>query len=53
MQAILVAQDKGTMEFCDIEMIEHVHFSPLGSRSTLEMVEGYKRRVEEVVRAHF
>ena len=53
MQAILVAQDKGTMEFCDIEMIEHVHFSPLGSRSTPEMIEGYKRRGEDVVRSHF
>jgi len=53
MRAILVAQDKGTMEFCNIEMIEHVHFSPLGRRSTPEMVDGYKRRVEEVVRTHF
>jgi hypothetical protein len=48
-----VAQDMGTMEFCGIAMIEHVHFSPLGSRSTAEMVEGYKRRVEEVVRKNF
>lgn len=53
MQAIRVAQDIGTLEFCNIGMIEHVHFSPVGSRSTPEMVEGYKRRVEETVRAHF
>jgi NAD(P)H dehydrogenase (quinone) len=53
MQAILVAQDLGTMQFCDIDMIEHVHFSPVGSRSTPEMIAGYKRRVEEVVRTHF
>ncbi len=52
MGAIRVAQDMGTMEFCGIDMIEHVHFSPLGTRSTAEMVEGYKRRVEEVVRAN-
>lgn len=53
MGAIRVAQDMGTMEFCGIDMIEHVHFSPLGSRSTAEMVDGYKRRVEEVARGHF
>jgi NAD(P)H dehydrogenase (quinone) len=53
MQAIRVAQDMGTMEFCNIDMIEHVHFSPVGSRSTPEMVEGYKRQVEERVRMHF
>jgi NAD(P)H dehydrogenase (quinone) len=53
MQAIRVAQDMGTMQFCAIDMIEHVHFSPLGRRSTPEMIEGYKRRVEEAVRKHF
>lgn len=53
MQAVRVAQDMGTMEFCGIAMIEHLHFSPLGSRSTAEMVEGYKRRVEQVARTHF
>lgn len=53
MQAVRVAQDLGTMEFCNIEMIEHVHFSPVGSRSTPEMVENYKQRVRETVRTHF
>jgi NAD(P)H dehydrogenase (quinone) len=53
MQAVRVAQDLGTMEFCNIGMIEHVHFSPVGSRSTPEMVERYKQRVEQVVRTHF
>ena len=53
MQAVRVAQDLGTMEFCGIRMIEHVHFSPVGSRSTPEMVEGYKQRVRDVVRARF
>lgn len=53
MQAVRVAQDLGTIEFCNIGMIEHVHFSPVGSRSTPEMVEGYKQRVRDVVRARF
>lgn len=53
MRAILMAQDQGTMRFCSIEMIEHVHFSPVGSRSTPGMIEGYKQRVGEVVRTHF
>ncbi len=53
MQAIRVAQDLGSMQFCGMELIEHVHFSPLGTRSTAKMVEGYKRRFETVVRANF
>ena len=53
MQAVHVAQDIGTMQFCNIEMIDHIHFSPVGSRSSPEMVEGYKRQVEKVVRTYF
>jgi len=53
MQAIRIAQDVGTVQFCNIDVIEHVHFSPVGSRSTPGMIEGYKQRVREVVRQHF
>ena len=53
MQAIRVAQDLGTMRFCAMEMLEHLHFSPVGSRSTPAMVEGYKERVREAVRRLF
>lgn len=50
MAAIDVAQRVGTIEFCDMEMLGHLHFSPLGRRSTAEMVEGYKGRIREFVR---
>ncbi len=51
MKAVEVAQDLGTMEFCDIKMLGHLHFAPLGSRSTPTMVEGYHARVRDFVRS--
>lgn len=51
MKAVEVAQDLGTMEFCDIEMLGHLHFAPLGSRSTPAMIEGYHARVRDFVRS--
>lgn len=51
MAAIDVAQRVGTIEFCDMEMLGHLHFSPLGRRSTPEMVEGYKQRIRDFVAA--
>jgi NAD(P)H dehydrogenase (quinone) len=53
MLAIKIAQDFGTMEFCDIAMIGHLHFGPVGRRSTPEMIEGYKNQVRMFVREHF
>ena len=50
MKAVQVAQDLGTMEFCDIEMLGHLHFAPLGSRSTPTMIDGYHARVRDFVR---
>jgi NAD(P)H dehydrogenase (quinone) len=43
----------GTVEFCGIELLEHVHFAPVGRRSSPEMVQGYLRRVAEAVAKHF
>jgi len=51
--AMRIAQDVGTMEFCGLEMIRHLHFAPLGSRATAEMVEGYKRQIRDLVREVF
>ncbi len=51
MRAVEVAQDVGTMEFCDIQMLGHLHFAPLGSRSTPAMIEGYHARVRDFVRS--
>jgi NAD(P)H dehydrogenase (quinone) len=49
-EAIRVAQDFGTMEFCDMRMLGHLHFGPVGRRSSPEMVEGYKATVRAFVR---
>lgn len=51
MAAIDVAQRVGTIEFCGMEMLGHLHFAPLGRRSTPEMVEGYRQRIRDFVRA--
>jgi NAD(P)H dehydrogenase (quinone) len=51
MKAVQVAQDLGTMEFCDIEMLGHLHFAPVGSRSTPAMIESYHARVRDFVRS--
>jgi NAD(P)H dehydrogenase (quinone) len=53
MEAIRIAQDFGTMEFCDMQMMGHLHFAPVGSRSNAEMIEDYKRQVREFVRTQF
>jgi NAD(P)H dehydrogenase (quinone) len=53
MEAVRIAQDIGTMEFCDMEVMGHLHFAPLGSRSTPEMIETYKQRVRDFVREKF
>lgn len=43
----------GTVEFCGIQLLEHVHFAPVGTRSTPEMIEQYLQRVREVAQRHF
>lgn len=53
MQAIRTAQDKYTMEFCDIAMLGHLHFGPVGRRSTPEDIASYRRRVVDFVAANF
>lgn len=53
MQAIRVAQDLGTMEFCDMEMLGHLHFAPVGRRSKPEDIEAYKQTVRDFVARNF
>jgi NAD(P)H dehydrogenase (quinone) len=50
MAAISVAQVLGTLEFCDLSVLGHLHFAPVGRRSPPEMVEGYKQQVRDFVR---
>ena len=53
MASIQIAQDFGTMQFCAMDVIEHIHLAPLGSRSTPGMVEGYKQRVRAAIQNNF
>lgn len=53
MKSILVAQDLGTIEFCGMEVVEHVHFAPVGRRSTPEMIERWMQGVRDRVHRHF
>lgn len=53
MDAIRVMWDVGTVRFCDMTMLGHVHAGPVGSRSTPEMIAGYLDRVRSTVQEHF
>ena len=53
MQSILVSQDLGTMQFCAVEVIEHVHFAPVGRRSTPAMIESWRAHVRDCVNRNF
>lgn len=53
LDAIRVMWGVGTVEFCGMKLLEHLHFGPVGSRSTAEMVDGYLGRVREAVGRHF
>ena len=50
--AIRVMWGAGTVEFCGIELLDHVHFGPVGSRATPEMIAGYLQRVRETAEQH-
>lgn len=43
----------GTIEFCGIELLDHVHFAPVGSRSSPEMIGAYLEQVRATARRHF
>lgn len=43
----------GTIEFCAMALLDHVHFAPVGTRSTPEMIAGYLEEARTVVRRHF
>jgi NAD(P)H dehydrogenase (quinone) len=53
LDAIRVMWGVGTVEFCGIKLLEHLHFGPVGSRSTAEMVDGYLHLVKDSVHRHF
>lgn len=53
LDAIRVMWGLGTVEFCGIRLLEHLHFGPVGSRSTPEMIDGYLQQVRHSVQRHF
>jgi NAD(P)H dehydrogenase (quinone) len=53
LDAIRVMWGAGTVEFCGIRLLEHLHFGPVGSRSTPAMIEGYLQAVKDSVQRHF
>lgn len=48
-EAMRIVQDIYTMEFCGLEMLGHLHFAPVGRRSTPEMIEGYFQTLRDFV----
>ncbi len=48
-KAIETAILKYTLEFCDLEVLGHLHFGPVGRRSSPEMIEGYLDTVRAFV----
>ena len=53
LEAIRVMWGVGTVEFCGMTLLEHLHFGPVGSRSTPPMIQAYLERVRHAVRLHF
>jgi NAD(P)H dehydrogenase (quinone) len=53
MDAIRVMWKAGTIEFCGMQLLEHVHFGPVGSRATAETVAGYLLQVRDAALRHY
>lgn len=53
LDAIKVMWGAGTVEFCGIRLLDHLHFGPVGSRATPEMVAGYLQQVRNAAARHF
>lgn len=53
LDAIRVMWGAGTIEFCGMQLLDHVHFAPVGSRSTPEVIAGYLAQVRATAAHHF
>ena len=53
LDAIRVMWGTGTLEFCGIKLLDHLHFGPVGSRSSAEMVARFLQHVKDSVHKHF
>lgn len=53
LDAIRVMWGAGTVEFCGIKLLEHLHFGPVGSRSSADQIEANLQEVRSAVARHF
>ncbi len=53
LEAIRTMWRVGTIEFCGMRLLEHVHFGPVGSRATAQAIERYLEQVAETATRHF
>jgi NAD(P)H dehydrogenase (quinone) len=51
--AVQTAQDVYTMEFCAMEMVEHLHFAPVGRRTPPERFDQMVDEARDLVRRRF
>lgn len=52
LDAIRVMWGAGTVEFCGMQLLDHLHFGPVGSRSTPEQITAYLSEVRAAVARH-
>jgi NAD(P)H dehydrogenase (quinone) len=52
LDAIRVMWGAGTVEFCGMQLLEHLHFGPVGSRSTPQQIDSYLEEVRAAVARH-
>jgi len=53
LDAVRVMWGVGTVQFCGMQLLDHLHFGPVGSRSTPEMIASYLQQVKASVQRHF
>jgi len=53
MDAIRVMWKEGTVEFCGMRLLEHVHFGPVGSRTRPEAIQDHLRSVRDAALRHY
>ena len=53
MDAVRLTQDKYTLDFCNISVIDHLHFGPVGSRLTDELAREFLESVREKAKIYF
>ena len=53
LQAVNTTIQLGTMEFCGLDMVAHMHFAPVGRFTTPEMVEQWSADIRALVESNF